>query len=261
MKTVILAGGLGTRLREETEYRPKPMVEIGGRPVLWHLMRWYAHHGLSDFVVCTGYKGEVIKDYFLNFHARNSDVTVQLGDQEAVQYHGAHEPNDWTVTVAFTGEKTLTGGRIHRAAKYFPGEQFLCTYGDGLADVNLAALLEFHAAHGRLATVTAVRPPNRFGILDVSGEAQVTDFREKPQSAGWVNAGFFVFEPGVLDYLDPECTLEREPLRRLVQDGQLMAYRHEGFFQPMDTLREVVMLNELWTSGAAPWQVPGRDVA
>lgn len=253
MKTVILAGGLGTRLREETEFRPKPMVEIGGRPILWHLMRWYAHHGLSEFVVCTGYKGEVIKDYFLNFHARNSDVTVHLGDHEAVEYHGAHEPNDWTVTVAFTGETTMTGGRIHRAATYFPGERFLCTYGDGLADVDLTALLEFHENHGRLATVTAVRPPNRFGILEVSSAAQVTDFREKPQSVGWVNAGFFVFEPGVLDYLDADCTLEREPLRRLAQDGQLMAFRHEGFFQPMDTLREAVLLNELWTSGTAPW--------
>lgn len=261
MKTVILAGGLGTRLREETEYRPKPMVEIGGKPILWHLMRWYAHHGLDEFVVCTGYKGDVIKDYFLNFHARNNDVTVRLGANEAVEYHGAHEPNDWTVTVAFTGEKTLTGGRIFRAARYFPGERFLCTYGDGLADVDLTALLAFHESHGRLATVTAVRPPNRFGILNVSDEAQVTDFREKPQTAGWVNAGFFVFEPGVLDYLDAECTLEREPLQRLALDGELMAYRHEGYFQPMDTLRESVMLNDLWASGTAPWRVPGGDVA
>lgn len=180
-------------------------------------------------------------------------MTVHLGAHEAVEYHGAHEPNNWTVTVAFTGETTMTGGRIHRAAKYFPGERFLCTYGDGLADVDLTALLKFHASHGKLATVTAVRPPNRFGILDVSNESRVTDFREKPQSVGWVNAGFFVFEPGVLDYLDADSTLEREPLRRLARDGQLMAYRHEGFFQPMDTLREAVLLNELWTSGTAPW--------
>lgn len=255
MKTVILAGGLGTRLREETEFKPKPMVEIGGKPILWHLMRWYAHHGLDEFVVCTGYKGEVIKDYFLNFHSRNNDVTVRLGDKDTTEYHGAHEHNDWTVTVAFTGDATLTGGRIKRASKYFPDERFLCTYGDGLADVDLRALLEFHESHGRLATVTAVRPPNRFGVLELDDQAEVTSFQEKPQTVGWINAGFFVFEPGVLDYLGSDGALEREPLRRLAADGQLMAYRHEGFFQPMDTLREMMLLNELWHSGEAPWRV------
>ena len=257
MKTVLLAGGLGTRLREETTFRPKPMVEIGGRPILWHIMRWYAHHGLDDFVVCTGYKGEAIKDYFLNFRARNNDVTIRLGDLEEPAYHGAHESIDWTVTVAFTGDLTMTGGRVRRASKYFAGERFLCTYGDGLADVDLGALLAFHESHGRLATVTTVRPPSRFGVLDLQPDGTVASFREKPQADGWVNVGFFVFEPGVLDYLDDDCVLEQEPLRRLTMDGQLMAYQHEGFFQPMDTLREVVLLNEMWDSGKVPWQPGG----
>lgn len=255
MKTILLAGGLGTRLREETEYRPKPMVEVGGRPILWHIMRWYAQFGLDDFVVCTGYKGDVIKDYFLNFRARNNDVTVRLGEHVEPDYHGAHEEIDWTVTVAFTGQLTMTGGRVHRASKYFRGERFLCTYGDGLADVDIRALLEFHESHGKLATVTTVRPPSRFGVLDLGRDGSVEDFREKPQADGWVNAGYFVFEPEVLDYLNDDCVLEQEPLRNLAADNQLMAYRHEGFFQPMDTLREAIQLNELWDSGRAPWRV------
>lgn len=255
MKTVLLAGGLGTRLREETEYRPKPMVEVGGRPILWHIMKLYAHHGLDDFVVCTGYKSDTIKDYFLNYEARNNDVTVHLGRQEPPTFHGAHEDTDWTVTVAFTGELTMTGGRVFKASKYFPGERFLCTYGDGLADVDVSALLAFHESHGRLATVTTVRPPSRFGVMDLQDDGAVGSFREKPQADGWVNAGFFVFEPGVIDYLDDECVLEQTPLQRLAADGQLMAYKHEGFFQPMDTLRESTMLNEMWAEGTAPWKV------
>jgi len=255
MKTVLLAGGLGTRLREETEYRPKPMVEVGGRPILWHIMKLFAHYGQDEFVVCTGYKSDSIKDYFLNYEARNNDITVHLGDRSSLTYHGAHEDTDWTVTVAFTGELTMTGGRVFRASKYFTGERFLCTYGDGLADVDIAALLAFHESHGKLATVTTVRPPSRFGVMDLNPDGHVEHFREKPQADGWVNAGYFVFEPEVIDYLDPECVLEQAPLQRLAADGQLMAYKHEGFFQPMDTLRESNLLNELWSSGQAPWHV------
>lgn len=255
MKTVLLAGGLGTRLREETEYRPKPMVEVGGRPILWHIMKLFAHYGNDEFVVCTGYKSDFIKDYFLNYEARNNDVTVHLGSRDPLVYHGAHEDTDWTVTVAFTGELTMTGGRVKRASKYFDGERFMCTYGDGLADVDVQALLAFHESHGKLATVTTVRPPSRFGVMDIEDDARVARFREKPQADGWVNAGYFVFEPGVLDYLDDDCVLEREPLQRLAADDQLMAYKHEGFFQPMDTLRESTMLNEMWSSGSAPWKV------
>ncbi len=255
MKTVLLAGGLGTRLREETEYRPKPMVEVGGRPILWHIMKLYEHHQFDEFVVCTGYKGEVIKDYFLNYEARNNDVTVRLGEPSSLTYHGAHEATDWTVTVAYTGELTMTGGRVFRVAKYLDNETFMVTYGDGLSDVDIAELVKFHRAHGKLATVTTVRPPSRFGVMDIRPDGTVEQFREKPQADGWVNAGFFVFEPGVLDYLDDSCVLEQRPLQQLAADGQLIAYRHEGFFQPMDTLREVTMVNEMWASGEAPWRV------
>lgn len=253
MKTVLLAGGLGTRLREETEFRPKPMVEVGGKPILWHIMKLFAAYGNDEFVVCTGYKSSYIKDYFLNYEARNNDVTVKLGDRSAPTFHGAHEDTDWTVTVAFTGDATMTGGRVFRASKYFTGERFMCTYGDGLADVDIAALLAFHESHGKLATVTTVRPPSRFGVMDLAADGHVERFREKPQADGWVNAGYFVFEPGVIDYLDSDCILEREPLAKLAKDQQLMAYQHNGFFQPMDTLRESMLLNELWDSGKAPW--------
>lgn len=255
MKTVLLAGGLGTRLREETEYRPKPMVEVGGRPILWHIMKLFAHYGADDFVVATGYKSDSIKDYFVNYEARNNDITVRLGSRDSLTYLGAHEETNWTVTVAFTGELTMTGGRVLRASKYFAGERFMCTYGDGLADVDISKLLAFHESHGKLATVTTVRPPSRFGVMDIVGDGVVERFREKPQADGWVNAGFFVFEPAVLDYLDEDCVLEQRPLQRLAADGQLMAYKHEGFFQPMDTLREATLLNGLWSSGEAPWRV------
>lgn len=259
MKTVLLAGGLGTRLREETEFRPKPMVEIGGKPVLWHIMKLFAHYGHKEFVVCTGYKSEIVKDYFLNYEALNNDFTIQLGDRASLRYHGAHHEGDWQVTVAFTGDSTLTGGRILRASKYFSGERFMCTYGDGVANVDIGALLAFHESHGRLATITTVRPPSRFGVMDLAADRQVERFREKPQADGSVNAGFFVFEPGVLDYLDDDGMLEHEPLRRLAADGQLMAYGHDGFFQPMDTYRESTMLNGMWDTGAAPWKVWPSD--
>ena len=254
MKVVLLAGGLGTRMREETEYKPKPMVEVGGRPVLWHLMKACATHGLTEFVVCTGYRGDVIKDYFLNYDARMNDFTAHLGSSSHIEVHGNHAETDWKVTVADTGANTMTGGRVKRVGKYIDG-RFIVTYGDGLADVDLKALLDFHEGHGKLATVTTVRPLSRFGVMDLDKTGQVQQFREKPQTDDYVNAGFFVFEPQVLDYLDEDCVLEQAPLERLAAEGQLMAYRHEGFWQPMDTYREFTMLNEMWDSGDAPWKV------
>lgn len=254
VKVVLLAGGLGTRMREETEYKPKPMVEVGGRPVLWHLMKAFASQGLTEFVVCTGYRGDVIKDYFLNYDARMNDFTAHLGSSSHIEVHGNHAETDWKVTVADTGANTMTGGRVKRVGKYIAG-RFIVTYGDGLADVDLKALLDFHEGHGKLATVTTVRPLSRFGVMDLDKTGQVQQFREKPQTDDYVNAGFFVFEPQVLDYLDEDCVLEQAPLERLAAEGQLMAYRHEGFWQPMDTYREFTMLNEMWDSGEAPWKV------
>ena len=254
MKVVLLAGGLGTRLREETEYRPKPMVEIGGRPIIWHIMKNFSHFGMEDFVIAAGYRGEVIKDYFLNFRGRSQDFTVSLSTGD-VAYHAAqHDDIEWTVTVADTGKHTMTGGRVKRAARYTEG-RFMVTYGDGLANVNIDQLLAFHESHGRLATVTTTRPSTRFGVLDLGQDGVVERFREKPQTDGHVNAGFFVFEPEVLDYLDDECVLEREPLERLAADRQLMAHEHTGFWQPMDTFREFQMLNEMWAAGDAPWRL------
>jgi glucose-1-phosphate cytidylyltransferase len=253
-RVVILAGGLGTRLREETEFRPKPMVEVGGKPVIWHIMKNLAHYGLHSFVVCVGYKGEIIKEYFLNYRARNNDFTVTLGEHAGISFHGSHDESRWTVTVADTGESTMTGGRVHLVQPYLDGP-FVCTYGDGLADVPIDQLLEFHRAHGRLATVTTVRPLSRFGIMEVGRDGVVERFREKPQVDGWVNAGFFVFEPGIFAYLNQSSVLEQEPLASLAEDGQLMAYRHQGFWQPMDTYRESQLLNGLWERGEAPWRV------
>ena len=254
MKVILLAGGLGTRLREETEYRPKPMVEVGGKPVLWHIMKNFAHHGLDEFIVCTGYRGEVIRDYFLNYEARNNDFTVTLGKNSAIEYHDRHNEGSWKVTVVDTGAETMTGGRVKRAGKYASNERFMVTYGDGLADVNISELLAFHQNHGKLATVTTVRPLSRFGVMDLEDDGTVHRFREKPLTDDYVNAGFFVFEPGVLDYLDEECVLEQSPLEALARDTQLVAYRHDGFWQPMDTYREFTMLNEMWSTGKAPWK-------
>lgn len=254
MKVVLLAGGLGTRMREETEYKPKPMVEIGGRPVLWHLMKSFSHFGLNEFVVCTGYRGDVIKDYFLNYDARMNDFTAHLGPASRIEMHGIHNEVELRVTVADTGSNTMTGGRVKRIQKYVEG-RFIVTYGDGLADVDITKLLKFHESHGKLATVTTVRPLSRFGVMDLDATGKVERFREKPQTDDYVNAGFFVFESEVFDYLDEDCVLEQAPLEKLVSLGELMAYRHEGFWQPMDTYREFVMLNEIWDSGNAPWKV------
>src|SRR5262245_40048479 len=254
MKVVLLAGGRGTRVREETEYRPKPVGEVGGRPILWHIMKNFASFGLKDFVVCTGYKGEMIKEYFLNYEARMNDFTIHLGPQSRVEYFPDHAEVDWQVTLADTGANTMTGGRVKCVARHLDG-QFMVTYGDGLADVNIEKLLAFHRAHGRLATVTTVRPLSRFGVMDIGGEGVVERFREKPQTDDYINAGFFVFEPRVLDYLDDDSVLEQQPLEALADDGQLVAYRHDGFWQPMDTYREFSLLNEMWDSGEAPWKV------
>lgn len=242
-------------MREETEFRPKPMVEIGGRPVLWHIMKMLGQQQLKDFVVCTGYKSEYIKNYFTNYGAVNSDFTVTLGDQSQITYHGAHDEADWTVTVADTGANTMTGGRIKRIRPYVDGERFLCTYGDGLADIDLDALLQFHKSHGKIATMTAVQPTSRFGVLDLNDDGGVGQFKEKPQVEGWINIGYFIFEPEIFDYLGDDTTvLEQEPLHRLAADNQIAAYKHTGFWQPMDTYREALMLNEMWDENEAPWR-------
>ena len=254
INVLLLAGGLGTRLREETEFKPKPMVEVGSKPIIWHIMKNLSTQGITNFHIATGYKGDVIKDYFLNYHSRNNDVTVNLGDQESNQYHGLHEESDWKVTIANTGELTMTGGRVFRTLKYLGKERFLCTYGDGLADINLQELIDFHNSHGKIATVTTVRPLSRFGIMDVNESGAVTRFREKPIMDGWVNAGFFIFEPEIVNYLSEDCVLDQAPLSQLAKEGQLAAFRHKGFWQPMDTLRESNFLNELWDTNKAPWK-------
>jgi glucose-1-phosphate cytidylyltransferase len=256
VKVVMLCGGLGTRLREETEYRPKPMVEIGGRPILWHIMKLYAHSGFTDFVFCLGYRGNMIKEYFLNYEAMNNDFTIGLGQQSQIRYNAVHEEQGFQVTLAETGLATKTGGRLKRVEKYIDGDSFMLTYGDGLANIDMRKLLDFHKSHGKLATVTAVLPPSRYGILQIRKAGQVDKFLEKPRTESFASAGFFVFQRDVFDYLsDDDCVLEHEPLERLAADGQLMAYQHEGFFYAMDTYREYQFLNELWANNEALWKV------
>lgn len=254
MKAVILAGGLGTRLREETEFRPKPMVEIGGRPIIWHIMKNLSEQGISHFIVCLGYKGDVIRDFFLNYSNRSSDVTVQLNSQRVEKVEALPSIERWRVTLAETGSKTSTGGRLHRVKKYLDNETFLCTYGDGLADINLASLQEFHASHPGIGTVTAVVPPSRFGALDLRSDGRVVSFREKPDLSQRVNGGFFVFDSGVFDFLDVDSTLEHKPLEEMAETNNLFAYKHDGFWKPMDTIREAEELNEIWNQGSAPWK-------
>jgi glucose-1-phosphate cytidylyltransferase len=258
MKVVILCGGQGTRLREETEFRPKPMMEIGGRPILWHIMKLYAHYGLNEFILCLGYKGYLIKDFFLNYEARMKDFTVRLGYERAITFHNGHAEEGWTVTLAETGETALTGARLRRIRHYLDRGPFCLTYGDGLGDVNIAKLIRFHRSHGKLATVTGVCPPGRFGELQVEDQ-RVTAFAEKPPvTQGLINGGFFIFEREFVDcYLDDrdDLILEREPLQHLAAGGQLMVWPHEGFWQPMDTYREWKILEDLWNMGHAPWEV------
>ena len=254
MKAVILAGGLGTRLAEETHMRPKPMVEIGGKPILWHIMKIYAHHGVTDFIVCCGYRGYYIKEYFANYFLHNSDVTIDLLQNDILVHERRAEP--WKVTLVDTGEHTMTGGRLKRVREHLAGEDAFCfTYGDGVADIDIRAEIAFHRRHGRLATVTAVRPPGRYGALEVS-DHQVNGFTEKPRGDGaLINGGFFILSPQVIDRMDEDATSwEAAPLEGLARDGQLMAFEHLGFWQPMDTLREKNMLEELWTRGRAPWK-------
>ena len=256
LKVVVLCGGLGTRLREETEFRPKPLVDVGGRPILWHIMKTYAHYGFREFVLCLGYRGNMIKEYFLNYEAMNNDFTICLGEKSHIRYDGSHKEQEFQVTLADTGQETMTGGRVKRIRNYIGDERFMLTYGDGLADVDIPKLLEFHKNHGRLATVTAVMPTSRFGTVTVEdGDGRVTRFMEKPRSESWVSAGFFILEPGVFDYLGgDDCVFEVDPLQRLSAEGQLMAYKHRGFFHAMDTYREYQYLNELWNRQEAPWK-------
>ena len=256
---MILCGGLGTRLREETEVRPKPMVEIGGRPMLWHIMKLYAWYGLDEFILCLGYKGQVIKDYFLNYQAYHADVSLRLGAPESVKFHNRSGEEDWRVTLVETGLSAQTGTRVARAGRYVRGDTFCVTYGDGIGDIDIPALLAFHDKHGRIGTVTGVLPPGRFGELRVEGDGRAFEFNEKPQvTEGMINGGFFVFQREFLErYLaeGDDVMLEQAPLQRLARDGELMVYLHEGFWQPMDTYRELTMLDQLWKSGRAPWKV------
>lgn len=256
MKVVILCGGRGTRMKEETEYRPKPMVEVGGRPLLWHIMHIYAHYGFKDFILCLGYKGQMIKDYFLNYQAMNNDFTVKLGEHNSIQIHSTHQEKDWSVTLAETGEESKTATRVKKIEKYIDDETFMLTYGDGVADINLKKLLEFHKSHGKIGTATGVHPSSRFGELSIA-DNRVLSFSEKPQmQTGLINGGFFVFNKDFFDYLNAnkDQMLELEPLEKLASDGELRAYKHDGFWQCVDTYRELETLNELWKTQKAPWK-------
>ncbi len=255
MKVVILCGGRGTRMGQETELRPKPMVPIGGKPILWHIMKLYAHYGHQDFILCLGYKKEIIKQYFLDYQAMNCDFTVTLGRPDRIAFHNGHGEQDFCVTLADTGQETPTGGRVKRIEKYLDGDTFFVTYGDGLADVNLDALLAHHRRCGKIATVTGVHPFSRFGVVQTDQSGLVTGFYEKPQVRGLVSGGFFVFDRAVFDYLAPDSVLETTPLERLAQERQLALYQHEGFWQCMDTPTDLRVLTEIWCAGRAPWKV------
>lgn len=254
MKAVILAGGMGTRISEETHLKPKPMIDIGGKPILWHIMKIYSHYGINDFIICLGYKGYVIKEYFANYFLHMSDVTFDMGSNTMDVHQNSAEP--WRVTLVDTGEKTMTGGRLKRVQKYLGDEDFCFTYGDGVANIDVAALVAFHKQHGRVSTVTAVQPAGRYGSLEMDGHL-VKGFVEKPQGGGgWINGGFFVLSPKVIDYIEGDITSwESGPLQIIAGENQLAVYQHLGFWQPMDTLRDKMHLEELWNSGKAPWKV------
>jgi glucose-1-phosphate cytidylyltransferase len=256
MKAVILAGGFGTRLSEETVVRPKPLVEIGARPILWHIMKIYSAHGINDFVICCGYKGYLIKEYFSHYVMRTSDITIDMHEDKILYHRRNAEP--WRVTLVDTGQDTMTGGRLQRIEQYLDRQTFCFTYGDGVSDIDITGLISFHRQHGKQATLTAVQPPGRFGAFSMTADTNtVTHFHEKPAGDGaWINGGFFVLEPAVFSRIDGDSSVwEREPLARLAQDGQLHAYRHAGFWQPMDTLRDKDYLERLWAAGNAPWKV------
>lgn len=254
MKAVLLAGGLGTRISEESVLKPKPMIEIGGKPILWHIMKMYSAHGVNDFIICCGYKGYVIKEYFANYFIHNSDITFDVQNNKMEIHQNTAEP--WKVTVVDTGEESMTGGRLKRVAKYLGNEDFCFTYGDGVSDVNIRKSIEFHKSHGKLSTITAVQPPGRYGALKMNG-AKVEAFMEKPKGDGGViNGGFFVLNPKVVEYIKEDATIwEKEPMEKLASQGQMQAFVHEGFWQPMDTLRDKKHLEELWNTGKAPWKV------
>lgn len=256
MKAVILAGGLGTRLSEETAIKPKPMVEVGGQPILWHIMKTYSAHGVNDFIICCGYKGYVIKEFFANYFLRMSDVTFDMRFNQMNIHAGKAEP--WRVTLVDTGENTMTGGRLKRVREHIGNETFCFTYGDGVSDVNVTKLIEFHKAEGVAATLTAVQPPGRFGAISLGKEqTKITQFHEKPEGDGaWINGGYFVLEPEVIDYIEDDTVMwEHEPLKKVAQDGKLAAFKHDGFWQPMDTLKDKNYLEDLWQKGKAPWKV------
>ena len=257
VQTVILCGGQGTRLREETEYRPKPLVEVGGRPILWHIMKQYAYYGYQDFILCLGYRGHMIKEYFLSYEALNNDFTICLGEKHQIEYHEAHEEQNIRVTLADTGLDSMTGSRVKKIEKYVKNDVFMVTYGDGVSNVNIEELLAFHMSHGRIATVTAFQPYSRFGILQLGQNDLVHRFDEKPKNEGWANAGFMVFNRAFFDYLSPDkdCVMEQAPLEKLAKNGELVAYKHNGFFYAMDTYRDHLHLNQLWHQTKAPWVI------
>lgn len=254
MKAVLLAGGLGTRISEESVLKPKPMIEIGGKPILWHIMKMYAAHGVNEFIICCGYKAYMIKEYFANYFIHNSDITFDVKNNKMEIHQNSAEP--WKVTVVDTGEDTMTGGRLKRVARYLGNEDFCFTYGDGVSDINIRASIEFHRSHGKLSTITAVQPPGRYGALKMAG-SEVESFMEKPKGDGGViNGGFFVLNSKVLDYIKEDATIwEKEPMERLAAEGQMQAFVHDGFWQPMDTLRDRKQLEELWNAGKAPWKI------
>lgn len=256
MKVVILAGGFGTRISEESHLKPKPMVEIGDKPILWHIMKIYSYYGFNDFIICLGYKGYCIKDYFAHYFLHNSDVTFDFTNHNHQIVHN-HHAEPWRVTLVDTGLQTMTGGRVKRIQTYTGNEPFMLTYGDGVSDINIKKLIDYHKSHGKLVTVTTTQPTGRFGALDLTENNQVTSFMEKPKGDGsWINAGFFVMQPEVFKYITDDSTiLERDPLENLAKDGELMAYKHTGFWQPMDTMRDKNLLESLWQSGKAPWKV------
>ncbi len=251
---VIFAGGLGTRLREETEYKPKPMVSVGNYPILWHIMKSFSFYGFNRFIICAGYKREAIQDYFLNFHFRNNDIEINLEAKNTVSILNEKSDTNWRIQIMDTGENTNTGGRLKRIEHLIETDNFFCTYGDGLADVDIQKLLEYHLQEETIATLTSVKPPSRFGVLNVDEYGLVKEFLEKPPGETWVNGGFFVFNKKIFQFLEEDSVLEEEPLRNLVELNELKAFRHEGFWQPMDTYREFILLNKLWNSGEAPWK-------